>query len=403
MLMDSNQLFIGNYGTRSICLEKGQGAYVQDTNGKKYLDFGCGVAVNSLGYSHPTLVNALKLQADKIWHTSNLYLNQPSSALAQELTSRTFADKVFFCNSGLEANEAALKLARKRGNEINPQKNRIVCFTGAFHGRSLFTLSLGGKEEHRKPYAPLPDAITRVEFNNSAGLQEAFNEVGDDVCAVIIEPIQGEGGVNVASPELLKLARYLSDEYNALLIFDEIQCGMGRSGGLFAYMDYAIQPDLMTCAKGLGGGFPIGCLLANEAAAQSFSAGNHGSTFGGNALAATVACEVIKIMDDDKFLANVQTMGELLAEELALLNKEFNCFSEIRGKGLLWGCQLTDKYLDSKGNKKGSKFLEKCRAAGLLLLLAGSGDVLRFAPPLIISKGQLMEAIELLRNALKDF
>lgn len=391
--MNYNQLFIGNYGDRELCLEKGQGVYVQDTQGKRYLDFGSGIAVNSLGYSHPVLVDAIKRQADKIWHTSNLYLNQPSSELAHELTSRTFADKVFFCNSGLEANEAALKLARKRGNDINPQKNSIVCFTGAFHGRSLFTLSLGGKEAHRQPYAPLPDNITRVAFNDCDALQKAMN---DDVCAIIIEPIQGEGGVNPASPELIKLARSLSQKHNALLIFDEIQCGMGRAGSLFNYMGYdGVTPDLMTCAKGLGGGFPIGCLLATAEAAESFSAGNHGSTFGGSALGCTVACEVIRIVDDAKFLNNVQQLGKLLQEQLQLINKEFNCFSEIRGKGLLWGGQLSDKY-------EGAKLLAECRSQGLLLLLAGNADVLRFAPPLIISESQLMDGLELLRDALQN-
>ena len=388
--MELNQLFIGNYGDREICLEKGQGVYVQDTDGKKYLDFGAGIAVNSLGYSHPVLVNALKRQADKLWHSSNLYLNQLSCNLAKELISSSFADKVFFCNSGLEANEAALKLARKRGNAINPRKNRIICFTGAFHGRSLFTLSLGGKAEHWKPYGPLPEGITRVAFNDCGALKDAMD---DDVCAIILEPIQGEGGVNLASSELLNTARTLCDQHDALLILDEVQSGMGRTGALFAYKDDAILPDLMTSAKGLGGGFPIGCLLATENAAASFAAGNHGSTFGGNCLAAAVACEVIKIIDDESFLAKVRSLGELLGARLQALNEEFHCFKEIRGRGLLWGGQLTDKY-------NGAKLRDLCRSEGLLILLAGEADVLRFAPPLIISEDQLKDGLDRLDKCL---
>ena len=391
--MDSNanHLFLGNYGDRAVCLEKGQGVYVQDTTGKKYLDLSAGVAVSSLGYSHPVLVNSLKRQADKLWHSSNLWHNSAAIRLAQELTSRTFADRVFLCNSGLEANEAALKLALKRGNEIATTKNRILCFSDAFHGRSLFTLSLGGKKMHRSPYEPLPQNIIRVQFNDPDALVQAMDK---NICAIIVEPIQGEGGVNPARSELLQAARKLCDKHNALLIFDEIQTGMGRSGHLFSYIKHNITPDLLSLAKGLGSGFPIGALLANKKAADHSTPGSHGSTFGGNALAAAVATEVIKIVDDADFLAAIRFKGKLLKEGLEKINKELECFTEIRGEGLLWGAQLDDKY-------KGIDIKEKCREDGLLILLAGEGDVLRFAPPLVIDEDSINLGLNKLYNLLR--
>ena len=391
--MDNNSFFIPNYGDRGICFTCGQGVYLQDTQGRSYLDFGSGVAVNSLGYSHPVLVEALKEQADKLWHSSNLWHNEAAILLATELTKRTGFDKIFLCNSGLEANEAALKLARKYGNKNNLDKNKIVCFSNAFHGRSLFTIAVSGKPAHREPFKPLPEGIIRCPFNDCAELEATMD---DSVCAIILEPVQGEGGVIPATKDFLRKARELCDKYKALLIFDEIQCGMGRTGQLFAFMDYAVVPDLMTCAKGLGGGFPIGALLAKKEYADCLTSGSHGNTFGGNALAAAVAHQVLMLIDKPELLKSVREHGEYICQSLKLINEKYNCFSSIRGKGLLWGCSLKSGY---SANDVKARCLEK----GLLVLLAGDGDILRLAPPLIIDKKSLCAGILMLQEVFAQF
>ena len=386
----ANDLFLTNYGQRDICLEKGQGVYIQDTHGNKYLDFSSGIAVNLLGHGHPVLVDALKRQADKIWHSSNLWFNEPSVQLAKELVQRTFASKLFFCNSGLEANEAALKLARKRGNKTAKGKNIIVSFTGGFHGRSILNISVAGRDKHLSGYEPLPGQVKQVPFNDVAALTKVMS---DEVCAIMVEPVQGESGINPATTELLQAARELCDKHDALLIFDEIQSGMGRTGYLFTYMKHKVIPDLLTSAKGLASGVPIGVLLANDRASTTFTPGSHGSTFGGNALSAAVAVEVIRIIDDEKFLQAVRDKGELLRDLLQQINSKFDCFSEVRGEGLLCGAHLNDKF-------KGADIIKACRDQGLLLLLAANGDVLRFAPPLIIDEHALTDGITKLHQAL---
>ena len=389
--IDMNGLFVPNYGDRALSFVRGRGSYLIDAQGKRYLDFSGGIAVNQLGHCHPALVAALRRQAGRLWHVSNWWLNDPCIALAQELIQRTFAGRVFLCNSGLEANEAALKLARKYGRAVGGvKKHKILCFEGAFHGRSLFTAAISGKPQHRKPFAPLPSGIVRCPYDDLVTLRQAMN---DHVCALIVEPIQGERGVYPASRAFLQEARRLCDKYEALLIFDEIQSGMGRTGKLFAYMDYQVMPDLMTCAKAMGGGFPIGALLVDSKYGEVLSPGSHGSTFGGNPLAAVVALEALRLTDDAALLRAVTKKSNLLFKQLQNINKQYQAFSEIRVKGLWFGASLTARY-------DGKALMRRCQEMGLLVILAGEGDVLRLAPPLILSDEDLQKGVDILRRAL---
>jgi len=388
---EANRLFLPNYGERTISFKLGQGCRLRDSNGKDYLDFGSGITVNHLGHCHPLLVAALHDQADRLWHTSNYWLNDKANLIAQLLVQKTFADQVFLCSSGLEANEAALKLARQYGKQIGGEnKHKILCFSGAFHGRSLWTLSLSGKEAQRLPFAPLPAGIYRCSFNDVAALEKVMNE---EFCAVILELVQGEGGVHLATRDLLQMARELCNRYQALLIFDEIQSGLGRTGKLFAYMHYGIEPDLMTSAKALGGGFPIAALLARKEYGSYLTAGSHGSTYGSNALAAAVAYESVRITDDISLLTEVTRKGEWLMEELRKLKEKKKIFSSIRGLGLLIGASLVGGY-------SGSQIRRACEEEGLLILLAADGDVLRLAPPLIINDDELQQGMTILTKVI---
>ena len=343
---DRNNFFLPTYGDRSLTFVRGRGSYLFDEQGARYLDFSGGIAVNQLGHCHPALVAALRRQAGRLWHVSNWWLNDACIALAQELVKRTFAARVFLCNSGLEANEAALKLARKHGRATGgAKKHRILCFEGSFHGRSLFTAAVSGKPQHRRPFAPLPAGIIRCPYDDIPSLRQAINA---EVCALIVEPIQGERGVYPASRAFLQEARRLCDQHGALLIFDEIQSGMGRTGKLFAYMDYQVRPDLMTCAKAMGGGFPIGALLVDAKYGEVLSPGSHGSTFGGNPLAAAVALESLRLTDDAALLRAVATQSKMLSKAFQTINAQYQAFKAIRGKGLWFGASLTPRY-DGQG------------------------------------------------------
>lgn len=390
---EANRYFLPNYGKRKTIFVGGEDCYLRDSTGKEYLDFAGGVAVNHLGHCHPRLIDALVKQAERLWHGSNYWLNEPAIRLAQLLVERTFADAIFLCNSGLEANETALKLARKYGRQVGGEnKHKILCFDRAFHGRSLFTVAVSGKEEHRLPFAPLPIGIVRCAYNDVAGLRQNMN---DEVCAIIIEPIQGEGGVFMVEQEFLQEVRHLCDKHKALLILDEVQTGMGRTGKLFAYMHYDIVPDLLTNAKALGGGFPVGVMLAKQEYAAYLTEGSHGSTFGGNPLAAAVAYESLRLIDDQQLLAEVQEKGKWLCTQLQQLSIQHNLFTEIRGRGLLIGAQLITAHAS-----RGETIRQTCYKAGLLILLAGKGDVLRLAPPLIIGQEDLHNGMSILASVL---
>ncbi|XXQ68800.1 acetylornithine/succinyldiaminopimelate transaminase [Neisseriaceae bacterium B1] len=368
---------------------------VWDENNREYIDLSGGIAVNSLGHCHPELIVALTEQAHKYWHISNYYTTEPAQKLAQQLVENSFADKVFFANSGAEANEAALKLARKYARDnFGEQKNEIIACVNAFHGRTLFTVSVGGQPKYSQDFAPLPQGITHIPFNDVAALKAA---VSDKTCAVIIEPIQGESGVLPATPEFMQTARALCDEFQAAFIVDEVQTGIGRTGKLFAYEHYGIQPDILSSAKALGGGMPIGAMLTTDCFAPAFSVGSHGSTFGGNPLACAVANKALSIINSPDTLNHVQQQGEKLQAALKKIGQEFDLFTEVRGKGLLIGAVLNEKHRDLAG-----QIVQATLNHGLMILGAGT-NVLRFAPSLLLTDEDLDEAMMRLRATIRDF
>ncbi|EPK0737802.1 bifunctional succinylornithine transaminase/acetylornithine transaminase [Klebsiella aerogenes] len=370
---------------------KAAGSRVWDQQGKEYIDVAGGIAVNALGHANPALANALKAQLDKLWHIGNGYTNEPVLQLAKTLVESTFADKIFFCNSGAEANEAALKLARKYAHDkFGADKSEIIAFKNSFHGRTLFTVTVGGQPKYSSDYAPLPQDITHLPYNDIDAVKAAFSS---RTCAVIVEPIIGEGGVMPADPQFLQALRELCDEHEATLIFDEVQTGAGRTGQLYAYQHYNVVPDILTSAKGLGGGFPIGAMLAKEAWAQVFQPGTHGTTFGGNPLAATVANSVLAQIDS-ALLAGVGERHTLIVDKLNALNAKYDVFSAVRGMGLLIGAELAS-HLRGKAKALTNLAAEE----GLIALIAGP-DVLRFAPALNIPLADIDEAFVRLERAV---
>ncbi|HFK4066040.1 aspartate aminotransferase family protein [Kluyvera ascorbata] len=357
---------------------RGEGAWLWDQEGNGYIDFAGGIAVNALGHAHPAMVRALTEQATKFWHTGNGYTNEPALRLAKQLIDATFADRIFFCNSGAEANEAALKTARKFAHDrFGAHKSGIVAFKNAFHGRTLFTVTAGGQPAYSQDFAPLPPDVRHGIYND---LESARMLIDDSTCAVIVEPIQGEGGVIPATPAFLRELRELCDRHHAVLIFDEVQTGVGRTGELYAYMHYGITPDLLTTAKALGGGFPIGALLAREEVASIMTVGTHGTTYGGNPLACAVAGEVLSIINTPAVLNGVKQREQWFKERLQAINAQFGLFNEIRGIGLLIGCALRDEYA---GKAKQISLL--AAEEGLMVLIAGA-NVVRFAPALIVNE-----------------
>ncbi len=370
---------------------KAAGSRVWDQQGKEYIDVAGGIAVNALGHANPALANALKAQLDKLWHIGNGYTNEPVLQLAKTLVESTFADNIFFCNSGAEANEAALKLARKYAHDkFGADKSEIIAFKNSFHGRTLFTVTVGGQPKYSSDYAPLPQDITHLPYNDIDAVKAAFSS---RTCAVIVEPIIGEGGVMPADPQFLQVLRELCDKHEATLIFDEVQTGAGRTGQLYAYQHYNVVPDILTSAKGLGGGFPIGAMLAKEAWAQVFQPGTHGTTFGGNPLAATVANSVLAQIDS-ALLAGVGERHTLIVDKLNALNAKYDVFSAVRGMGLLIGAELAS-HLRGKAKALTNLAAEE----GLIALIAGP-DVLRFAPALNIPLADIDEAFVRLERAV---
>ncbi|HHG8774377.1 TPA: bifunctional succinylornithine transaminase/acetylornithine transaminase [Raoultella planticola] len=388
---DFNTYMVPCFAPAPFIPVKAAGSKVWDQQGKEYIDLAGGIAVNSLGHAHPALAAALKSQLDNLWHIGNGYTNEPVLQLAKTLVESTFADKVFFCNSGAEANEAALKLARKYAHDKSgAEKSEIIAFHHSFHGRTLFTVTVGGQPKYSSDYAPLPQDITHLPYNDIAALKAAMSA---RTCAVIVEPIIGEGGVIPADPVFLQALRDLCDQYDATLIFDEVQTGAGRTGTLYAYQHYNVIPDILTSAKGLGGGFPIGAMLTKEAWAQVFQPGTHGTTFGGNPLAATVANAVLAQLDSS-LLAGISQRHELIVAKLNALNARYDLFSAVRGMGLLIGAELAS-HLRGKAKTLTNLAAEE----GLIALIAGS-DVLRFAPALNIPLADIEEAFVRLERAV---
>ncbi|MBJ9535616.1 succinylornithine/acetylornithine transaminase [Citrobacter braakii] len=365
---------------------RGEGSRLWDQQGKEYIDFAGGIAVNALGHAHPALREALNDQASKFWHTGNGYTNEPVLRLAKKLIDATFAERIFFCNSGAEANEAALKLARKYARDrFGSQKSGIVAFKNAFHGRTLFTVSAGGQPAYSQDFAPLPPDIRHAVYND---LDSAGQLIDDNTCAVIVEPVQGEGGVVPATNAFLQGLRELCDRHNALLIFDEVQTGVGRTGELYAYMHYGVTPDLLTTAKALGGGFPIGALLATERCASVMTVGTHGTTYGGNPLATAVAGKLLEIVNTPEMLNGVKQRHDWFVERINAINERFGLFSEIRGLGLLIGCVLNAEFAG-----KAKLISQEAAVAGVMVLIAGA-NVVRFAPALNVSEEEIATGLD---------
>ena len=386
------------YKPRELVLDRGQGARVWDTEQRDYIDFGAGIAVNALGHQDPDLLAALTAQAHKLWHSSNVFYTEPPLHLAQELVEASgFAERVFLCNSGAEANEAAIKLVRKwaAAQGRAPGQRVIITFRGSFHGRTLATVTATAQPKYQEGYEPLPGGFRYLDFNDVAALEAAF--AAGDVAAVMLEPVQGEGGVLPAAPGFIKRVRELCDTHGALLVLDEIQCGMGRTGTLFAHVRDGVTPDIVTLAKALGCGFPIGAMLAGAKVAQVMQFGAHGTTFGGNPMAAAVARVALRKLSSPQLLANVQRQSDTLQQALRSMGAELGVFSEVRGRGLMLGAVLAEAYRGKAGD-----VLDVAAAHGLLVLQAGP-DVLRFVPPLNISDEELSEGLSRLHAALRAF
>ena len=380
---------LGTYARANVEFERGEGAYLWSVDGERYLDFAAGVAVNVLGHAHPHLVEALTAQARKVWHTSNLYRVTGQERLAKRLCDVTFADRVFFGNSGAEAMEASVKMARKyHSHNGRPERFRIITFEGGFHGRTLAMIAAGNQAKHLAGFGPKVDGFDQVPLGDIAATRNAITE---ETAGILIEPVQGEGGIREAGWPFLRQLRELADEHGILLLLDEVQTGMGRTGKLFAYQWSGIEPDIMGIAKGLGGGFPIGACLATEEAAAGMTPGSHGSTFGGNPLAAAAGNAALDVVLEPDFLPHVQKMGLLFKQRLAeIVDRHSNVFAEVRGEGLMLGlvCKIPNT------DVSGTLFAEK------LLTVTAGDNVVRLLPPLIVTETEIQEACAKIDSAL---
>lgn len=387
-----DQVMVPNYAPAQMIPVRGLGARVWDQEHREYIDFAGGIAVSCLGHCHPALVGALREQSEKLWHVSNVLTNEPALRLASKMVAATFAEKAYFCNSGAEANEAAFKLARRYALEhFGEQKSQIIAFNQGFHGRTFFTVTVGGQAVYSDGFGPKPADIDHVDYNDLDALKAI---ISDNTCAVVMEPLQGEGGIISPDLEYVKAVRALCDQHNALLIFDEVQTGVGRTGALYAYMELGVVPDILTSAKSLGGGFPIGAMLTTSKIAASLKPGTHGSTYGGNPLACAVAEAAFDTVNTNSVLAGVKERETWYREGLAAINDKYHCFSEVRGKGLLLGCVLNEQY---QGRAK--EFLDAAMDEQLMVLVAGA-NVVRFAPSLVISHEDVQEGLARFERAV---
>jgi acetylornithine/N-succinyldiaminopimelate aminotransferase len=386
----SDQTIMGTYKRFPVVLVNGSGTQVWDSNGKVYLDFVAGIAVCSLGHSHPKVVEAIQKQVEILTHVSNLYYIEPQIRFAKLLVENSFADKVFFCNSGAEANEGAIKLARKYASEkMGSGKFEIITMKDSFHGRTLATVTATGQEKFHKGFEPLLEGFKYVSFNDIKALDEA---VTDKTCGVLVEPLQGEGGIRVPSDDYLKGVRKVCDEHGLLMILDEVQVGMGRTGVLFAHEHYGIKPDIMTLAKALGNGFPVGALLATDKVASVFVPGTHASTFGGNPLAMAAGVATLETILKDGILENCRKMSSYFIQKLKALQNDHPVIQDVRGKGLIIGMEIS---------MEGSDIVNRCLDRGLLINCT-SGNVLRFVPPLIVAEGDIDRAVDILGTVLRE-
>lgn len=375
----------------NIVLDHGDGPYVYDTKGKKYIDFLAGIAVNVVGHNYKPLVDAVSQQASKMIHCSNLYYTEVQVEAAEKLKKLSGMDKVFFGNSGAEANEGAIKLARKYATNIDPEKIQIISALHSFHGRTLATLTATGQDHYHHGFGPLPAGFDYVPYNDIQALEA---KMSDKTCAVILEAIQGEGGVHVPDPDYLPKVRALCDKYNAVLIFDEVQCGMGRTGTFFGCQQFGVKPDIVTLAKGLAGGVPIGAFMATDKVASAFHAGDHGSTFGGNPLACAAACVVLDALIDGNLMENAKEIGAYLQSKFEEYKAKYpNLIKEVRGRGLILGMELT---------RPGREIANECLDYGAIINCT-AGNVLRFVPPLNITKAHVDELISVLDKVLPKY
>lgn len=390
---DFDQVMVPNYAPAAFIPVRGAGSRVWDQSGRELIDFAGGIAVNVLGHAHPALVGALTEQANTLWHVSNVFTNEPALRLAKKLVDATFADRVFFCNSGAEANEAAFKLARRVAfDRFGEEKYEIIAALNSFHGRTLFTVNVGGQSKYSDGFGPKITGITHVPFNDLEALKAA---ISDKTCAVVLEPIQGEGGVLPGELDYLQGARELCNQHDALLVFDEVQTGMGRTGHLFAYQHYGVTPDILTSAKSLGGGFPIAAMLTTEALAKHLVVGTHGTTYGGNPLACAVGNAVIDVVNTPEVLNGVKAKHDLFKTRLESIGQQYGLFTEVRGLGLLIGCVLNDAW---KGKAK--DIFNACEKENLMILQAGP-DVVRFAPSLVVEEADIEEGLNRFERAVK--
>lgn len=388
-----DEVILPVYAPAQFVPVKGKGSRVWDQQGKEYIDFSGGIAVTALGHCHPALVEALKTQGETLWHTSNVFTNEPALRLASKLIAATFAERVFFANSGAEANEAAFKLARYYASKRHsPYKSKIIAFHNGFHGRTLFTVSVGGQPKYSDGFGPKPADIVHVPFNDLAAVKAVID---DHTCAIVVEPIQGEGGVMPATLEFMQGLRKLCDEHQALLVLDEVQSGMGRSGKLFAYEHYGVQPDILTTAKALGGGFPVSAMLTTNEIASTMSPGVHGTTYGGNPLACAIAEAALDIINTEEVLSGVEARREQFVTALKALDAKLDLFSEIRGKGLLIGAGLKPQHAG-----KARDILNAAAEEGVMILNAGT-EVIRFAPSLVIEPTDIEEGMARFAKAVE--
>ena len=389
-----DHVMVPNYNPSEVIPVKGKGSRVWDQKGDEYIDFAGGIAVNCLGHSHPNLVNALKEQGEKIWHLSNVMTNEPALRLAKKITDATFADKVYFANSGAEANEAALKLARRFAlDNYGEHKSKIIAFNKGFHGRTFFTVTVGGQAAYSDGFGPKPADIVHCDYND---LETLKSLIDDNTCAVMMEPLQGEGGIISPTQEFAEGVRALCDQHNALLIFDEVQTGVGRTGHLYAYQGLNVTPDILTTAKALGGGFPIGAMITTTDIAKHLKIGTHGSTYGGNPLACAVAEAAFDTVNTESVLTGVQQKQAMFRELLEAINTKYNVFSEIRGKGLLLGAVLNEQF-----EGRARDFLVASMKHGLMTLVAGT-NVVRFTPSLVIEEDDIKAGLARFELAVAD-
>ncbi|AUJ71447.1 MULTISPECIES: aspartate aminotransferase family protein [unclassified Pseudoalteromonas] len=387
-----DDVMVPNYAPSAVIPVKGEGSRVWDQEGREYIDFAGGIAVNCLGHCHPALVGALKEQGEKIWHLSNVMTNEPALRLAKKLTDATFAEKVYFANSGAEANEAALKLARRWAlDKFGAEKSQIISFNKGFHGRTFFTVTVGGQAAYSDGFGPKPGDIVHTDYNDLAAFEAL---ISDNTCAVMMEPLQGEGGIISPTAEFVKGVRELCDKHNALLIFDEVQTGVGRTGDLYAYQGLNVTPDILTTAKALGGGFPIGAMITTTEIAAHLKVGTHGSTYGGNPLACAVAEAAFDTVNTTAVLDGVKAKEQLFRELLNDINEKYNVFTEVRGKGLLLGGVVTEKY-----EGKAKEFLVEGIKQGVMSLVAGA-NVVRFTPSLVIPEADIREGMARFEKAV---